>query len=100
MKKNPWIALSLDLNILEPFLRNTSKADDNKLIAAYKILSPEHLLKQLFANDSNTLDKGFYTELLHLIGLEEIKDGSKKIIQRKTTDKRAKPLFWKTQLSN
>ncbi|MEI2822059.1 MAG: hypothetical protein V9F02_01275 [Chitinophagaceae bacterium] len=41
------------------------------------------MLKLPFANDSNSLDKGFYTELLHLIGLEEVKDGSKKIIRRK-----------------
>ncbi len=73
----------LDLTSLEAVLRNASTADDKALIATYKILSPEHLLKKPFVNDSNSLDKGFYTELLHLIGLEEIKDGSKKLIQRK-----------------
>ena len=64
-------------------ITNTNTADDRKLITLYKILSPAHLLKLPFANDSNSLDKGFYTELLHIIGLEEIKDGSKKLIQRK-----------------
>jgi len=64
-------------------ITNTDKADDNKLINLYKILSPAHLLKCSFANDSNSLDKNFYTELLHLIGLEEVNDKSKKIIQRK-----------------
>jgi adenine-specific DNA-methyltransferase len=29
------------------------------------------------------LDKNFYVELLHIIGLEEIKEGSKKLINRK-----------------
>ncbi|MFR1445935.1 hypothetical protein ACLUYJ_20465, partial [Acinetobacter baumannii] len=40
-------------------------------------------LKQPFLNDSNSLDTKFYAELLHIIGLEEIKDGSKKLIKRK-----------------
>ncbi len=63
-------------------LRNADKADDNKLIALFKLLSPEHLLKLPFTNDSNSLDKRFYSELLHIIGLTETKDGSKKIIER------------------
>ena len=66
---------------LEP-LRNKSKEDDNKLIALFKLLSPEHLLKLPFANDSNSLDKRFYIELLHIIGLTETKQGSKKLIER------------------
>lgn len=63
-------------------LRNDDKADDNKLIALFKLLSPEHLLKLPFTNDSNSLDKRFYSELLHIIGLTETKDGSKKLIER------------------
>jgi hypothetical protein len=63
-------------------LRNTDKADDNKLIALFKLLSPEHLLKLPFTNDSNSLDKRFYSELLHIIGLTETKEGSKKLIER------------------
>jgi adenine-specific DNA-methyltransferase len=70
-----------------PF-RNTDKADDNALIALYKLLSPEHLLKLPFANDSNSLDKRFYSELLHIIGLVETKEGSKKLIQRPKPDER------------
>jgi adenine-specific DNA-methyltransferase len=72
-----------NLNSYKIFVTNNDKTDDEKLIPLYKILSPTHLLKLPFANDSNSLDKNFYTELLHLIGLEEIKDGSKKLIQRK-----------------
>ncbi len=64
-------------------LRNNDKKDDNKLIALYKLLSPEHLLKLPFANDSNSLDKSFYAELLHIIGLSETKQGGKKLIGRK-----------------
>ncbi|MGI8598019.1 MAG: DUF7149 domain-containing protein [Chitinophagaceae bacterium] len=47
-------------------LRNTDKNDDNKLIALFKLLSPEHLLKLPFTNDSNSLDKRFYSELLRI----------------------------------
>jgi len=63
-------------------LRNDNKADDNKLISLFKLLSPEHLLKLPFANDSNSLDKAFYSELLHIIGLTETKEGGKKLIGR------------------
>ena len=63
-------------------LRNTDKTDDNSLIALFKLLSPEHLLKLPFTNDSNSLDKRFYSELLHIIGLTETKEGSKKLIER------------------
>jgi adenine-specific DNA-methyltransferase len=63
-------------------LRNDDKSDDNKLIALFKLLSPENLLKLPFTNDSNSLDKRFYSELLHIIGLTETKEGSKKIIER------------------
>ncbi|MEP3386847.1 MAG: Eco57I restriction-modification methylase domain-containing protein [Reichenbachiella sp.] len=62
--------------------------DSSKLINLFKLLSPTHLLKQPFANDSNSLNKQFYGELLHIIGLEEIKEGGKKVIQRKAEGKR------------
>ncbi|MBV5341959.1 MAG: class I SAM-dependent DNA methyltransferase [Deltaproteobacteria bacterium] len=54
-----------------------------RLIALYKVLSPPHLLKQPFINDSNSLNREFYSELLHIIGLEEVKDKGKKLIRRK-----------------
>ena len=72
-----------DLRAFEKVITNDDKKDDNKLIALYKLLSPVHLLKQPFANDSNSLDTKFYSELLHIIGLEEVKDGGKKLIKRK-----------------
>ncbi len=64
-------------------LKEYKLSDEKKLIPLFKIFSPEHLLKVPFANDSNTLNKPFYQELLYLIGLEEVKEGSKKIIRRK-----------------
>ncbi len=69
-------------------LRNTDKTDDTSLIALFKLLSPEHLLKLPFTNDSNSLDKRFYSELLHIIGLTETKEGSKKLIQRNKAGER------------
>ncbi|MBS4000014.1 MAG: class I SAM-dependent DNA methyltransferase [Desulfobulbaceae bacterium] len=67
-------------------LNNPKSIDE--LIHVFKILSPEHLLKKPFANDSNTLDTQFYDELLHLLGLEEVKDSGKKVLIRLPADKR------------
>lgn len=71
-----------DIRNYENPLRNNNPKDDNKLIALFKLLSPEHLLKLPFTNDSNSLDKRFYGELLHILGLTETKQGGKKLIER------------------
>ena len=71
-----------DIRNYEKPLRNNNPKDDNKLIALFKLFAPEHLLKLPFLNDSNSLDKRFYGELLHIIGLTESKQGGKKIIER------------------
>ncbi len=76
-----------DIREYQTYLQSTDQ-DDKNLIVLYKLLSPEHLLKLPFANDSNSLDKKFYSELLHIIGLTEIKKGNKKLIQRQTENKR------------
>jgi hypothetical protein len=55
------------------------------------VLSPTHLLKLPAATDSNTLNPKFYLELLHLIGLEEVKDGGKKLIRRRREPARRDP---------
>ncbi len=65
-----------------------NESDGSNLISLYKLLSPVHLLKLPFANDSNSLNKQFYHELLHIIGLEEIKEKGKKVIGRKEKGKR------------
>ncbi|SDL28220.1 Type II restriction/modification system, DNA methylase subunit YeeA [Salinimicrobium catena] len=77
-----------DIRNYEKPLRNNNPKDDNKLIALFKLLSPEHLLKLPFSNDSNSLDKRFYGELLHIIGLTENKQGGKKIIERQKEGQR------------
>ncbi|MDY0905622.1 DUF7149 domain-containing protein [Pedobacter sp. CFBP9032] len=71
-----------DIRDFKKALFNEDKTDDNKLISLFKLLSPEHLLKLPFVNDSNNLDRGFYSELLHLIGLTETKVKGKKLIDR------------------
>lgn len=63
-------------------VENTNPTDEEQLLDLYKILSPEHLLKKPFANDANSLNKQFYDELLYILGLEEVKEGGKKLIQR------------------
>jgi len=83
--ENPELEIKftyLDLRNYEAVVRNQNSEDDIKLVPLFKILSPEHILKLQFKNDSNSLDKDFYRELLHIIGLEETKQGSKKIIGR------------------
>ncbi len=77
-----------DIRDYEKPLRNDDKKDDNTLIALFKLISPQHFLKLPFTNDSNSLDKVFYSELLHIIGLTETKEGSKKLIQRKKEGER------------
>ena len=86
--ESPISVTHFDIRNFETIIKNADWEDDNKLIALYKIFSPEHLLKLPFANDSNNLDKTFYNELLHIIGLEETKEGSKKLIGRKIEKKR------------
>ena len=55
-------------------------ASDKELTAIYKLLSADCLLKAFNPNDANSLNREFYTELLYILGLEESKDGGKKII--------------------
>ncbi len=62
---------------------NFNKLSDSNLNTLYKIFSNVHLLGHSFDNDSNQLNKEFYNELLHIIGLEERKEKGKKVIGRK-----------------
>lgn len=54
---------------------------DKELTAIYKLLSPDSLLKVFNPNDANSLKPAFYNELLYILGLKEVKDGGKKLIQ-------------------
>lgn len=82
-----------DIREYDTILRNDKKEDDRELIALQKILSPQHLLKIVTPNDSNSLNAAFYKELLHIIGLEEAKEGGKNIIRRKNEGRNAASLI-------
>ena len=62
-----------------------NEQDSPTLAALYKLLSPTHLLKKRIHTDPNELDRQFYNELLHILGLEERKEenGGKMLIARK-----------------
>ena len=77
-----------DIQDYKKIITNNNKKDDKQLISLFKLLSPEHLLKLPFVNDSNSLDKSFYSELLHIIGLTETKTGGKKLIERSAKGQR------------
>jgi len=64
--------------------------NDKSLIELFKFFSPEHLLKKRFQNDSNSLNTKFYSELLYIIGLEEVeeRDSHKRIITRRKQNER------------
>ena len=66
----------------------TAAKTQTELIEIYNALSPAFLLKAEIADDSNALNKPFYNELLHIIGLEETRDKSKIRIDRKPKEKR------------
>ncbi len=61
------------------FEYKNSKITDECILNLTKIISPQHLLKKIFVNDSNSLNNEFYNELLYILGLEET---SKKTIER------------------
>jgi adenine-specific DNA-methyltransferase len=108
-KDNPWfyeeiekIVSKLEVPIpcvyfnirdYEKILRNSKLDDDKELVALYKILSPQHLLNITSPNDSNSLNERFYKELLHIIGLEEAREGTKNVIRRKKENKDAASLI-------
>jgi hypothetical protein len=108
-KDNPWFyeeiskiiskieddihCIYFDIRDYERILRNNITEDDKELVALYKILSPQHLLKTASPNDSNTLNERFYKELLHIIGLEEAREGTKYVIRRKKDNKNAASLI-------
>ncbi|PZV26934.1 MAG: type II restriction endonuclease [Snowella sp.] len=68
------------VSVSKPLIIDRDK--EQKLIDLYKLFSPGYLLKLPFANDSNSLNKPFYNELLYIIGLTETKEGGKKLIGR------------------
>tara|TARA_B100000767_G_scaffold123205_1_gene117373 strand:- start:257 stop:3862 length:3606 start_codon:yes stop_codon:yes gene_type:complete len=77
----PFVYLNFTKKRLEDYT-------DQSLNTLYKVFSDVNILGNSFGNDSNELNKDFYNELLHIIGLEETKDKGKKVIYRKDEKKR------------
>jgi type II restriction/modification system DNA methylase subunit YeeA len=71
-----------EINVVHFSIEDIYNSGDDEIIKLYKLLSPQHLLKLPFANDSNTLNTEFYNELLYILGLEERKDNGRNIISR------------------
>ncbi|MEI6705366.1 MAG: hypothetical protein WCL71_17830, partial [Deltaproteobacteria bacterium] len=89
----PWCWFDLREHVGVPLVgARSGQAQDlprqKRLIALYKFLSPQHLLKLPITNDSNSLNNEFYSELLHIVGLEEVKEKGKKLIRRKAPERR------------
>ena len=58
---------------------------NDELIAIYKTLNADCLLKEFNPNDANSLNRDFYVELLYILGLEDVKNGGKRLIQQTCT---------------
>ncbi|TYP93525.1 Eco57I restriction-modification methylase [Fodinibius salinus] len=81
--------LHLDLQSYEKYLKAKEDSEpEKKLIPLFKFFSPTQLLKEPFANDSNTLNREFYRELLYILGLEETTKSNTRYIERASEDKR------------
>ncbi|EJF07365.1 type I restriction enzyme R protein [Thiovulum sp. ES] len=82
------ISQKIDLENLKVVHFSLNEEHDSKdLQNIYKLLSPEHLLKEFGREDANSLNRDFYLELLYILGLEET-GGKKKLITRKKRQSR------------
>lgn len=68
--------------------KNPIKIKKNNLTQLYRFFSAENLLNKEIFTDSNKLNKAFYDELLYIMGLEETKEGTAKVIKRLKPNKR------------
>jgi hypothetical protein len=69
--------------------RLTDLANEKRLVLLFKFFSPKHMLNEDFENDSNSLNRLFYDELLHIVGLEERKENGNRVIGRLPEPKRS-----------
>ncbi|MFN7302908.1 MAG: DNA methyltransferase, partial [Bacteroidota bacterium] len=88
LEENPEILekltlLHFSIESLSQELQKPEPLKSRRLQKAYKALCKFSLLKEALPNTGNTLNQAFYDELLHIIGLEEVKADGKKLIQRK-----------------
>lgn len=98
---SPFIEKAIDKGItiahfnLTDALVSPDKIEIKKsnLTQLYRFFTPENLLNKEIFTDSNKLNKTFYDELLYLMGLEETKQGTSKIISRLKVGKRQRYSF-------
>ena len=77
----------LNLHDFTGKIEKSNIVENKDFLAAYKLLSPAHLLKLPFSSDHNTLNTGFYQELLYIMGVEEVvEDRVHKIKQLRKDD--------------
>ena len=77
----------LNLHDFTGKIKESNIVENKDFLAAYKLLSPAHLLKLPFSSDHNTLNTGFYQELLYIMGVEEVvEDRVHKIKQLRKDD--------------
>lgn len=81
------VCTHFNLKDYEKYLVDESR-DNGKLVDLYRIFSDTHLMKKVVRNDSNSLNKEFYDELLYIIGLEEKKVNNKPVIVRLQEEER------------
>jgi hypothetical protein len=72
----------VDLRSFERKIKNEDITNSKSFIAIYKLFSPTNLLKLPFTSDHNSLNKNFYSELLYIMGVEEIIDDGVHKIKR------------------
>lgn len=80
--ENKLTCTYVDLRDFKQDVEADNSSISKKLIAAYKLLSPIHLMRLPFASDHNTLNSRFYQELLYIMGLQEVTEKKKKVIKR------------------
>lgn len=77
----------LNLHDFTGKIEKSNIVENKDFLAAYKLLSPAHLLKLPFSSDHNTLNTGFYQELLYIMGVEEVVDDRVHKIKRLRNDR-------------
>ncbi len=77
-----------DLWSYRKYLTRTDEEATKELMKLWRFFHPAHLLKEGVGNDSNALNKNFYHELLYILGLREVKDKGRKLIQRSPASER------------
>lgn len=77
----------LNLHDFSGKIEKSNIVENKDFLAAYKLLSPAHLLKLPFSSDHNTLNTGFYQELLYIMGVEEVVEDRVHKIKRLRNDR-------------